>query len=83
MKHIDSVWTIGTYGRGRDSVCVSLDFGGKRFHRHDFGGILPRAVRIGIFIEQIEKESGCREHDERFVNAVLSGDDMRPKLRVV
>jgi hypothetical protein len=71
VKRINSVWTIGTYG-GRDSLCVNLDFGGTRFHRHDFGGILPRAIRIGIFIEQIEKESGIRDYEEAYCNAVLS-----------
>ena len=72
MKYIEAEWGIGTYGGGKDSLCVTLDFGGRRFHRHDFGGVLPRAVRIGRFIEQLEVESGCRNHQQEYISAVES-----------
>ena len=72
MKYIEAEWSIGTYSGGKDSLCVNLDFGGQIFHRHDFGGLLPRAVRIGRFIEQLEDESGCRNHQQEFMSAFES-----------
>ena len=49
-------WGIGTYC-GADSVCVNYERAdGKRFHRHDYGGILPRFIRLGMAIRSIEKE---------------------------
>ena len=72
MKYLKAVWEIGTYSGSKDSLCVNLDFAGQRFHRHDFGGLLPRAVRIGRFIEQLEDESGCMNHQQEYISAVES-----------
>ncbi len=50
------VWSIGNYG-GRGTVCVSFVRNGKIVaHRHDYGGIMPRWIRIGRYIQSIEEE---------------------------
>ena len=69
MKYKEAVWSIGTYGDGAGSLCVNLDFDGRRFHRHDFGGVLPRFIRLGKFITELERESGCRESDKEYLEA--------------
>jgi len=48
-------WEIGTY-LGAGTVCVNYSLNGKSYHRSDYGGILPRWLRIGLAIRSINKE---------------------------
>jgi len=79
METKQVVWNIGTYSRGRNSVFVRLDFDGRTFYRHDCGGILPRWMRIGLFVEEIEEESGLRKYDDEWLAAFdLAKQIVRP-----
>ena len=63
-------WRIGEYCPNADSVCVNLDYEGRRYHRHDYGSIWPRWVRIGWFVRSIERESRCVEESRIYVAEV-------------
>lgn len=68
-----AVWEIAHYC-GSKSICVNLFYKGKNYHRHDYGGFLPRWIRIGWYVRSIQNESGMeqdyrlweREHYEYF-----------------
>ena len=78
MKYKKVQWEIGTYC-GKNSVCINMEYNGKAYHRHDYMGILPRWMRIGWYIRQIERESGCKKYSDKYVKqnleAALSGYD--------
>lgn len=72
LKGIQEEWSIGTY-YGDNSVCVNLKFNGKKFHRHDYGvSIIPRFIRVGWYIRQIEKESGIREQTKKAIKDAVN-----------
>ena len=56
---MDGEWKIGGYC-GPETLCINFEWDGRKFHRHDLGGVEPRHARIGRMIESIEDESGVR-----------------------
>ena len=56
-------WKIGTY-LGAGTICVNYTLHGKSFHRSDYGGILPRWLRIGLAIRSITKEANSLQNDQ-------------------
>ena len=57
MEYHGEQWDIGTYC-GEETVCVNLRYNGINYHRHDYGGFLPKKLRIGRYIRQVRKEAG-------------------------
>ena len=55
-------WEIGHY-IGNNSICINLEFNGKKYHRHDYGvSLIPRFIRLGYLITKLEKESGILKY---------------------
>jgi hypothetical protein len=65
-------WSIGHY-YGDSSLCVNLEFDGRRYHRHDHGvSLIPRFIRLGWAITSIERESGLLTYRDE-LKAIANG----------